>query len=139
MYVIDYVYAGWRSSCSNELEAEIVAILQGLLLLDRLRVTEAIIFSDSLEAVSSILRGATNRGSTLPWISQCFRLMEANNGWLIGHVLREDAVAKWARSGRSWMRTDAIPFICTSFMSNVNQVEELESHRNMPIMNLQDC
>ncbi|KAL9687698.1 hypothetical protein QQ045_032105 [Rhodiola kirilowii] len=46
-------FAGWKSSFENALETEVFAILQALMLLARLNISEAVVFSDSLEAVSA--------------------------------------------------------------------------------------
>ncbi|KAL9669523.1 hypothetical protein QQ045_007070 [Rhodiola kirilowii] len=62
---------GWNSSCSNALDAELFAILQALLSLSRLKVTEPVLFSDSLGAVhrGDSLQGMAGPGSEVPlWL-----------------------------------------------------------------------
>ncbi|KAL9676082.1 hypothetical protein QQ045_004295 [Rhodiola kirilowii] len=110
--IIDLVVAGWRGTCKDVVEAEAMAIVQGMDLAQGKEYKEVIIFSDSIQAIMTITKGWSEIASVNIWVvKQAFQLLEENHGWSIEHVHREDnviadQVAHWARRRKvEWTRT----------------------------------
>ncbi|KAL9663369.1 hypothetical protein QQ045_018755 [Rhodiola kirilowii] len=111
---VNVVFSGWKTSVGNALEAEIIAIYKGVMLMLKMEAIDAVLYSDLLEAVAAIYKGFTKLGNVAHLVDKCFAELEARKGWSVEHILREenigaDKLANWARTNRrSWMRSDAV-------------------------------
>lgn len=105
------------------LESELRAILAGLLLAVDLVFPEAVIVSDSVEAIWAIRCGCLPLARLARLAYNCLSVLLANRRWSLKHVLPEDnrwadVLASAARSRRwSWDNRKAIPRIISAAMA----------------------
>ncbi|KAL9691032.1 hypothetical protein QQ045_011449 [Rhodiola kirilowii] len=110
-----HLKAGWTSTGRSSLEAELMAVINGMRLARSLQIEKATFYSDSLEALKAITKGKSWITGVQIWIAECFKLLEYHHNWCVDHVLREevkdvDETAKLAREHKwSWDDLEAIP------------------------------